>query len=68
MLLTIDNLAQKYSMLPTQVLTNATTFDLCVLDVSTKYVKYQHDKENAELIGNNKIPTQSEMIQMLKNG
>lgn len=44
MVLTIDNLAERYKMLPSQVLESASTFDLYVLDVSAKWLKYQHEK------------------------
>ena len=47
MILSIHNLAESYKCLPTEVLERATTFDLYVLDVHTKWVKYQHEQEKA---------------------
>jgi hypothetical protein len=47
MILSIHNLAENYKCLPTEVLERATTFDLYVLDVHTKWVKYQHEQEKA---------------------
>jgi hypothetical protein len=44
MILTIHNLAENYKCLPSQVLANASTFDLYVLDVHTKWLKYQHQR------------------------
>lgn len=41
--LTLDNLAHRYQLLPSEALARATTFDLYVLDISTKWVKYQQD-------------------------
>lgn len=41
MLLTIDSVATRYHLLPTQVLKQATTFDLHVLDLSTRWVNHQ---------------------------
>jgi hypothetical protein len=43
MVLTLNNLAEKYKCLPSEALEKATTLDLYVLDVSTKWIKYQHD-------------------------
>jgi hypothetical protein len=45
MILTVHNLAENYKCLPSEVLARATTFDLYVLDVHTKWVKYQHEQE-----------------------
>jgi len=44
MLITIDNMANRYKMLPSEVLARATTFDLMVLDQSAKWERYQHEK------------------------
>lgn len=43
MVLTVNNLAKTYKLLPSEVMARATTFDLYVLDVSTRFVKYQQD-------------------------
>lgn len=64
-MLTIDNLAHRYNCLPSEALAKATTFDLYVLDLSSKYVKYQHDKENG-ITPKAKHPSQNEMVEMLK--
>lgn len=64
-MLTIDNLAHRYHCLPSEALARATTFDLHVLDLSSKYVKYQYDKENG-ITPKAKQPSQSEMVEMLK--
>jgi hypothetical protein len=45
MLLTVHNLAKTYGLMPSEVLERGTTFDLYVLDVHTKWVKYQHEQE-----------------------
>jgi hypothetical protein len=43
MLLTVHNLAKTYGLMPSEVLERGTTFDLYVLDVSTRHTKYQQD-------------------------
>lgn len=44
MILTLDNLAHRYNLLPSEALARATTLDLYVLDISAKWSKYQVDK------------------------
>jgi hypothetical protein len=44
MILTLDNLASKYHCLPSEALARSTTFDLYVLDVSTKWYNHQHER------------------------
>ena len=44
MILTVHNLAENYKCLPSEVMHRATTFDLYVLDVHTKWLKYQHQR------------------------
>jgi hypothetical protein len=51
MILTVHNLAENYKCLPSEVMSRATTFDLYVLDVHTKWVKYQHEQEKAKQKG-----------------
>jgi hypothetical protein len=43
MLLTVHNLAKTYGLMPSEIMSRATTFDLYVLDVSTRHSKYQQD-------------------------
>lgn len=51
MILTVHNLAENYKCLPSDVLARATTFDLYVLDVHTKWIKYQHEQRDLESTG-----------------
>jgi hypothetical protein len=43
---TLDQLAQRYGRLPSEVLQTATTFDLEILDIARSYEKYQQNKAN----------------------
>ena len=43
MILTLNNLAKAYKLLPSEALARATTFDLYVLDVASRHVKYQQE-------------------------
>ena len=64
MLLTLDNLANRYNCLPSQALANGTTFDLHVLDVSAKWSKHQQDLAEGKSPEAKKL-TQQEMLAMI---
>lgn len=66
MTITLDNLATRYHCLPSQALAQATTFDLHVLDVATRWSNYQHEMAST---GTKPVPKLSEqqMIQMLES-
>lgn len=49
MLITLDNLAHRYNCLPSEALERCTTFDLKVLDTSTKWHNYKVEQENARM-------------------
>lgn len=67
MVLTLNNLAEKYKCLPSEAFAKANTLDIYVLDVSTKYVKYQNDlAEGKQPVKKSAVPSQEEMIQMIK--
>lgn len=48
MILTIDNIAYRYKILPTEVLERGTTFDLYVIDIATKWRNYQQEKQEGK--------------------
>jgi hypothetical protein len=70
MILTVHNLAHAYKCLPSDILANATTFDLYVLDVHTKWVKYQHQEaENKRAVPNappRPVMKQEQLLDMIK--
>jgi hypothetical protein len=41
-IVSLDNLASRYHMLPSQALESATTFDLYVMDVAVRYERHRH--------------------------
>ncbi len=51
MVITLDNLAHRYNCLPSEALARANTFDLYVLDLSTKWVKYRNDVQEGRAPG-----------------
>lgn len=67
MLLTLDNLAHRYHCLPSEALARATTFDLRVMDASSKWLNYQQEKANPR--NKNKParkPSTEEMLDMVR--
>jgi len=63
-LLSIDNLANRYHCLPSEVLVKATTFDLHILDLSTRYQNKLHAEANGN-IPNVSLPSEAEMLAMI---
>jgi len=70
MILSLDNLAHRYHCLPSEALSRATTFDLYVLDVSTRWQIHQQEQDrNRHLTApakRSQMPTQRQMLEMLK--
>jgi hypothetical protein len=69
MLLSLDNLAHRYHVLPTEALARGTTFDLYVLDLGAKWVKYQQEQADLESRGfgsRRAEPSQEEMLAMIE--
>jgi hypothetical protein len=65
LILTIDNLAERYKCLPSEALLKADTFDLHVLDVSAKWARRQQDIADGKVpVG--KMPSQEEMLAMVE--
>jgi len=52
MLTLIDAMAERYGMLPTDILAKATTHDLVVFDVAATYRQYLSDKHNKKVTPN----------------
>lgn len=66
-MITIDNLAHRYGCLPSEIITNATTFDLEVLHVSSKWeIESRKRAERGETTSSATI-TQDKMLQMVEN-
>jgi hypothetical protein len=63
MVLTLNNLAEKYGLLPSEAYARGTTLDLYVLDVSTKWFKYQQDIADGKVVEHSL--TQDQMFEML---
>ena len=69
MILTVNNLAKTYKLLPSEVMERGNTFDLYVMDVATRYERYQQQKSQ-DRFGQagpspKRMPTKEEMMDML---
>jgi hypothetical protein len=64
MILTLDNLATKYHCLPSEALATATTFDLYVLDVATRWSNYQYEQSSTGTKSAPKL-SQDQMLDMV---
>jgi hypothetical protein len=64
MILTIDNLAERYHCLPSEILERATTFDLYTVNISAKWQEHQQQKQQG-LNPTKRIPSVDEMKAMI---
>lgn len=64
-LLSLDNLAHRYGLLPSEVMSRATTFDLYVIDLSARYERYRNEAAEGKSAPAPKL-TQDQMLDMLK--
>jgi hypothetical protein len=46
MMISLDNLAHHYGVLPSEALSRCTTFDFAVLDTATRWKNYQYEKQS----------------------
>lgn len=67
MVLTVDNLAHRYKLLPSEVLARADTFDLHVMDVATRYLKVQRQKYENERLNPQAPPTPILSVKEMKD-
>ena len=67
MIVTLDNLANRYNCLPSEALARADTFDLYVLDVSARYARYRQDIAEGRTSDPSvtKVPSVDEMKRMI---
>ena len=66
-MLTLNNLANEYWLLPSEALSRATTFDLYVLDLSARYFRHKQDQADGKVSKLDKTYTTDELREMLHN-
>lgn len=62
-MLTVDNMAERYSMLPSEVLVRADTLDLEILDISAKFSHYKETDKYKDNHGH----TEKGLLKMIEN-
>jgi hypothetical protein len=72
MMVSLDKLSSRYSLLPSQALQYATTFDLQILDLGIRYEHVLKQKQNGTYVKPVPQLSQEEMLKILaetrKNG
>ncbi len=71
MVLVIDALGKRYGLLPSQVMQEANTFDIFIMDAALTYENHQHEKamnKNKKLAAPKKVTavTDEEMLEKYK--
>ncbi len=67
LMLTLNNLAKEYGLLPSEALSRATTFDLYVLDLSARYFRHKQDQADGKVSSVDKNYSTDELREMLHN-
>ncbi len=49
MIILVDTMAERYGMLPSEIMLRANTFDVFVADTAIGYRNYLHDKANGKV-------------------
>lgn len=62
----IDTMADRYKILPSEVMNRATTFDIYVMDAALSYRNYQQKKQEGKLAETLSTEELQEMMQRAK--
>ena len=63
--ITLDNLSSRYNCLPSEALARASTIDLYILDVSSRWAQHQQNKANG-INESAPKPSEAEMLAMME--
>lgn len=67
MVMLIDTMAERYGLLPSEIVERATTFDLFVCDTAIGYRNYLQDKANGKAsVYNPQDYSQDDLLNILK--
>ena len=62
LILTVDTMAERYKVLPSKIMNEATTFDLYIMDAALSYHNYQHNKSQGKLAENYTVDDLQEIM------
>tara|TARA_R100000951_G_scaffold113131_1_gene114570 strand:- start:309 stop:503 length:195 start_codon:yes stop_codon:yes gene_type:complete len=63
----LDSLAERYGILPSQLLKDADTLDLFVFDTAVTYHNYKHQKENGTAVDRFDTSTLEKMVGQVRS-
>lgn len=66
MILTLDRMAERYGMLPSQVMNHGSTFDLYVMDAALSYDNYHQKKSQGDVAQSYSVDELQEMMKGIK--
>jgi len=69
-MITIDNLASRYHLLPSDVLSKANSFDLEVLNISSRWERHKFEQQNPDIKKESpklSVEQMQEMLNKVKN-
>lgn len=67
-ILQIDGVAKRYGKLPSEVLKEADTFDLYIMDVALSFEKYHHDKAMNKGVRSPESYSSNELLEIYNKG
>lgn len=62
LILTVDTMAERYKLLPSKIMNDATTFDLYIMDAALSYHNYQHNKSQGKFAENYTVDDLQEIM------
>ena len=66
MILTLDTMAERYKLLPSEILARGNTLDLYIMDAALSYHNYQHKKSMGKVEQDYTTEELMEMMQKVK--
>ena len=68
LIMLIDTMADRYKMLPSEVMNRASTFDIYVMDAALSYQNYQRKKQDGKLAQDLSTDEMQEMMRKARGG
>lgn len=66
MLVTLDSMATRYHVLPSELMERASTFDLHCMDLGIRYQRYRQQVQEGTVVEDSKVPTSDELLKMMR--
>lgn len=66
MVILLDQLAQRYGLLPSEAISKASTFDMVVMDMALTFEQYQMNKDKAGFVPDVPVETLQNILESTK--